>query len=138
MQASARLQAQLQALGEGNSGSSGERYGAVSDVKSPKVTPAAAKSKGKGKGDKNQQSETGPAAETSEAARQARLRRVCERKPSGKLMVPQEIHDKWRNNVGNDREELLDALEEAGWDKDCIFVLHSIPSEIHIVSNMAL
>lgn len=55
----------------------------------------------------------------SEAARMARLRRVCEKKPSGKLHVPEEIHQKWLANSGKDREELLDALKQCNWDKDC-------------------
>lgn len=59
-----------------------------------------------------------PSGETSEAARNARLRRMCERKPSGKLLVPEEIHQKWKNNCGRDRDDLLDALEACDWDKD--------------------
>ncbi|CAK9116681.1 unnamed protein product [Durusdinium trenchii] len=53
----------------------------------------------------------------TEGARLNRLRRLCERKPSGKLLVPESIHQKWKNG-GKDREALLDELERADWSKD--------------------
>lgn len=56
--------------------------------------------------------------ELSDAAKMAKLRRVCEKKPSGKVKVPAEIHAKWLANQGDDRKELLQMLESAGWDKD--------------------
>ena len=58
-----------------------------------------------------------PAPPPSEGARMNRLRRLCERKPSGKLLVPESIHLKWKNG-GKDREALIDELERAGWSKD--------------------
>lgn len=56
-------------------------------------------------------------AELSLAAKEARLRRLCEQKPSGKIKVPLEIHEMWKKG-GVSREELLGMLEDAGWDKD--------------------
>lgn len=54
----------------------------------------------------------------SDAAKDAALRRVCERKPSGKLKVPESIHLKWKNGSRAERNELLQALEESEWDQD--------------------
>ena len=53
-----------------------------------------------------------------EAAKQARLRRLCERKPSGKIFAPLEVHEKWRTGTKDDREQMLAKLESSGWDKD--------------------
>lgn len=55
----------------------------------------------------------------SEAAKMARLRRICERKPSGKIRCDQELHDKWKNGSKEDREGLLELLESCNWDKAC-------------------
>ena len=55
---------------------------------------------------------------TTQAAKEARLRRICERKPTGKINVAQEIHDKWRTGNKQEREHMLDLLEESNWDKD--------------------
>ena len=43
-----------------------------------------------------------------------RLRRICERKPSGRIYVPENIHQQW---LTGDRDELLKELEAAGFDK---------------------
>ena len=62
--------------------------------------------------------------ELSEGCKLGRLRRLCERKPSGKLRVPEHIHAMWKRG-GHDRQELKCMLEEAGWDEDwcvCVFV----------------
>lgn len=53
----------------------------------------------------------------SEAAKKQRLRRVCQRKPSGKLGVPEKVHLMWKEG-GSKRDELQEMLEAAGWDKD--------------------
>ena len=53
----------------------------------------------------------------SEAAKNNRLRRLCEKKPSGRLQVPQEIHDIWAKG-GPERMALRDQLENSGWEKD--------------------
>lgn len=56
----------------------------------------------------------------SGAAKRARLRRVCERKSSGKLLVPESVHNLWKQG-GHTRDELCEMLEDAGWNKDCIY-----------------
>ena len=55
--------------------------------------------------------------ELSLAAKEARLRRLCEQKPSGKIKVPMEIHTAWKQG-GVSREQLLQMLESSDWDKD--------------------
>lgn len=57
--------------------------------------------------------------EPSHAAKLGRLRRLCERKPSGKLKVPKEIHDRWVAK-GHLRDELLRELEKADWGEDWV------------------
>jgi len=47
----------------------------------------------------------------------ARLRRLCEKKPSGKVRVPQAIHEQWMAG-GKQRDELRALLEEFNFDKD--------------------
>ena len=47
----------------------------------------------------------------------ARLRRLCERKPSGKLNVPLSIHEQWVQG-GKSRDELRAMLEQNDFDKD--------------------
>ena len=42
---------------------------------------------------------------------------MCERKPSGKLNVPQNIHDDWAAG-GEKRNALMKAFEECGMKKD--------------------
>ena len=49
------------------------------------------------------------------AAKQARLRRVCERKPSGKLKCPEWLHEQWKNPAN--RDSMLEKLEAADWKK---------------------
>ena len=72
-----------------------------------------------------QESESESEKELSEAAKKQRLRRVCQRKPSGKLGVPEKVHVMWKEG-GSKRDELQELLESAGWDKDrmccqCLF-----------------
>ena len=50
-------------------------------------------------------------------AKAARLRRLCERKPSGKLHVPQNIHEEYMAG-GEKRNALMKAFEECGMKKD--------------------
>lgn len=72
-----------------------------------------------------------PAASSSapepatEGARQARLRRVCEIKPSGRCNVPPEIHQKWKHGTKEEREALADELEASGWAKDSYHIISS-------------
>ena len=74
--------------------------------------------------DSDQQSEPsdGEGEELSEAAKNQRLRRICERKGSGKLNAPEEIHNLWKKG-GHSREELRQMLEDADWDKDWFYLL---------------
>ena len=51
-----------------------------------------------------------------QAAADNRLRRLCERKPSGKLNVPEQIHAEWAKG-GEPRKKLLDQLRQADWKK---------------------
>ncbi|CAE7436073.1 unnamed protein product, partial [Symbiodinium microadriaticum] len=53
----------------------------------------------------------------TEAAKENRLRRLCEQKPSGRINVPKEVHDRWAQG-GEVRKTLLAELEAADWDKD--------------------
>ena len=101
-QAAAKMQQQLEAMAK-QPASSHEKY--EGDGK-------------KGQVKKGEHNET----ELSQEAKMAKLRRVCEKKPSGKVKVPEEIHQKWKQNNGADRAELLKALEESNWDKEHVRV----------------
>ena len=57
----------------------------------------------------------------TEAAKLARLRRLCEKKPSGKCNVPEELHKRWLHGSLQDREALVEELEAAHWSKDHLF-----------------
>ena len=65
----------------------------------------------------------------SEAAKRNRLRRLCEKKPSGKRNVPGEIGLKWEKK-GRDRDELLEALEASNYDKDQVLTMLIIADEV--------
>ena len=54
--------------------------------------------------------------EDSMGAKMARLRRMCERKPNGKIHCPEFIHELWCDI--NKRQDLLKTLEECQWDKE--------------------
>ena len=101
-------------------------------VAKPKPVPKRLQKHGKSKQDEPQSEEESCASdeaepeeevesederELSEAAKKQRLRRVCQRKPSGKLSVPESVHEMWKKG-GHMREELQELLEESGWDKD--------------------
>lgn len=47
----------------------------------------------------------------------ARLRRLCEKKPSGRCKVSQSIHEQWAAG-GKQRDELRALLEEFEFDKE--------------------
>ena len=47
----------------------------------------------------------------------ARLRRLCERKPTGRLQVPAVVHEQWKKG-GTDRDELRVLLEKSDFQKD--------------------
>lgn len=53
----------------------------------------------------------------SEAAKDNRLRRLCEKKPSGRCHVTDEVHRRWALG-GAERQKLRDEYESYGWDKD--------------------
>ena len=120
-QANAKLREDLKAAAHQASAASHE---------APKATNAKGKGKGKGKPKAKAaaQQPVDPEPEpsddectegdevVSEAAKSLRLRRLCEKKPSGKINVPMDVHNLWLQG-GQARRDLQDALEEAGWDK---------------------
>lgn len=67
---------------------------------------------GAGFGGESEEDEPG-----SEAAKNNRLRRLCEIKPSGRCHVPEDVHLRWKKG-GAERMALRDELENCGWDKD--------------------
>ena len=86
--------------------------------KTPKVTP-------KGPKDKKEDDEL------TQGAKLNRLRRLCEKKPSGKIAVPEEIHKKYMLG-GAERQSLLEELESSGWDKatgfaKVFYITHAVP-----------
>ena len=52
----------------------------------------------------------------TEGAKQARLRRLCERKPTGKLQCPDWLHEQWKNPAN--RQSLVEKFEAMKWNKD--------------------
>lgn len=118
------MQARLEAL---TSASSNDRFQA--DAKDPQTKKAAAaKTKAAAPAAPSTESE-----DLSHAAKMAKLRRMCERKPSGKIKVPDDVHKRWVANEGDDREKMLELLEDSNWDKDwfgfiiiMIIILHHL------------
>lgn len=111
------------------------KHGAPSPASS-KATPtpkSIAQASGHGDDSAGSESETG--GELTKAAKLNRLRRLCERKPSGKLNVPEEVHRKWAAK-GHEREQLLEILEGCGWHTDRMFV--NISHLINIECDNAL
>lgn len=49
----------------------------------------------------------------------ARLRRLCEVKPSGKCNVPESIHKAWKSG-GKARDDLRVLLEKIDFDKESV------------------
>ena len=70
----------------------------------------------------------GPLCQTLQAlpetdgAKQARLRRLCERKPTGKLQCPDWLHQEWKNPAN--RQSLVEKFEATNWNKDWGCMLH--------------
>lgn len=60
---------------------------------------------------------------TTQGAKEQRLRRVCEEKPSGRCHVTSEIHDMWKKG-GISRAKLMEQFESANWDKDRVHRLY--------------
>lgn len=90
-------------------------------------TPFNAKAKGKPSVPQQDSNSEGEAdlSQLSYGAKLGRLRRLCERKNSGKLKVPQEVHDRW-NQKGQARDELLAEFEQCNFDKDSGSALHGL------------
>lgn len=67
----------------------------------------------------------------SQAAKEARLRRYCEKKPSGKIGCPMWVHEQWLNR--QNRAEMTRQFELAGWDRVRVSItilnLHSLISK---------
>ena len=55
---------------------------------------------------------------TTEAAKLQRLRRLCEKKPSGKCNVNEDIHLRWKTGAKADREAMIEELESVEWSKE--------------------
>ena len=90
------------------------------------------KSKGKDDGKKKDSSSAKPAKTAppfgtelpqTEAAKDARLRRLCERKPSGRLQVPEALHQKWKSASREEKDNMVDILDSVGWNKDIPLLL---------------
>ena len=62
-----------------------------------------------------------PPPPKSEGAKLARLRRLCEVKPSGRCSVPQEVHERWKKADKNEREAMVEEFEKANWSKDLTY-----------------
>lgn len=66
---------------------------------------------------------TGPNEELSEGAKDNRLRRLCEKKPSGRCHVTEDVYRRWAMG-GAERQKLRDEYESCGWDKDGFLETH--------------
>ena len=85
----------------------------------PKVaapSPGKQPSSGSGKTPVNPAPER-PAPAT-EGAKLNRLRRLCEKKPSGRCNVPTEVHERWLKSNKQEKEAMIDELEAVNWSKD--------------------
>lgn len=104
------MQAKLAALG--GASSSGDSYQPCPSTGNPEKSkkPAASKSKAA--------PPVGREIPESKAAKDARLRRMCERKPSGRLQVPEEVHNRWKTGSREERDEMIDQLDAVEWQKD--------------------
>ncbi|CAK9097307.1 30S ribosomal protein S3, partial [Durusdinium trenchii] len=78
---------------------------------------------------------SGGEEDLSEAAKRARLRRLCEKKGSGKLNVPEEVHLLWKKG-GHTRDQLAELLEESGFEKD-VFVKKVLRSKEKVARRSA-
>ena len=63
-----------------------------------------------------------PPAPKSEGAKLARLRRLCEMKPSGKCAVPTEVHQRWKQADKAEREAMVEEFEKANWAKETLLI----------------
>ena len=53
----------------------------------------------------------------AKAALKAKLRRLCEKKSGDKLLVPEWLHKKWKDEKGNHLQMALE-LQKVNFDKD--------------------
>ena len=56
----------------------------------------------------------------TEGAKLNRLRRLCEKKPSGRCNVPPMVHERWLKSNKQEKEAMIDELESVNWSKDRI------------------
>lgn len=68
------------------------------------------------------------AADPSADADRKRLERLCKRRANGTLVVPEHIHEKWKQG-GQGRQELRKLLMEANYEKDEFIKLVEIERE---------
>lgn len=54
----------------------------------------------------------------TEGAKMNRLRRLCEKKPSGRCRVPEAVHERWRKATKEEKEAMIEELEAANWSQD--------------------
>ena len=57
-------------------------------------------------------------APVTEGAKLNRLRRMCEKKPSGRCNVPDAIHQRWKESTKEQKEAMIEELEKANWSKE--------------------
>lgn len=69
-------------------------------------------------------------APATEAAKLNRLRRLCEKKPSGRCNVPPEVHDRWKNHI-DQRAAVIEELDRCNWSKDCKLNLRSVSRQTY-------
>ena len=86
------------------------------DVAKAPVAPAAAEAAVEAAGSEELAPAPAPALVSSAASRQ-RLRRLCERKADGSLLVPESIHQAWKSG-GQARENLLQVYVGSSFNKD--------------------
>ena len=52
----------------------------------------------------------------TELAKEHRLRRICQRRKNGSLIVPESIHEQWKAG-GTEKQKLMQKLDIVGWDR---------------------
>lgn len=90
------------------------------DGKKRKKAQPKGKAKAKAKVSRGGRIEKQDDDKMSEAAQEARLRRLCQKRAHGRCHVPDAIHEQWKAG-GAGRDELLEMLRTSGFDKDSCF-----------------
>lgn len=111
-------------VGRDGGSSSGDPFCKSRAAKAAAVKATAAKSKASPPMPEPNAGPPAPELPETDAAKQARLRRLCERKPSGKINVPLALHEKWLKANRDERDSMVDKLDEVGWDKDFKLFYH--------------